>query len=53
VFIAPGAAAKIDDVRGWVPQYELPPATVKALMDSGKAVVLDVSNGQVRDVTPR
>ncbi|HTC32152.1 MAG TPA: hypothetical protein VK724_02215 [Bryobacteraceae bacterium] len=53
VYIAPGGAAKVDDSRGWLPRYDLPPATVKALIDAGKAAVLDVSNGQVRDVTPK
>jgi len=52
VFIAPGGAAKVDDVRGWLPRYELPPETVQALLNAGKASVLDVSNGQIRDVTP-
>lgn len=53
VFAAPGAERTIDDSRGWLPQYQLPPATVQALLHAGKAVVLDVSNGQIRDVTPR
>jgi hypothetical protein len=52
VFIAPGGAQKVDDARGWVPQFELPPETAKALLSAGKAAVLDVSDGQVRDVTP-
>ncbi len=51
VFLAPGAAAKVEDSRGWLPQYELPPATVKALLNAGKAAVLDVSGDGVRDVT--
>jgi hypothetical protein len=53
VFLAPGAAREIDDTRGWVPQYELPPKTVEALLNAGKATILDVANGQVRDVTPK
>jgi hypothetical protein len=53
VFIAPGGGSKVDDSRGWLPRYELPPETVKALMSAGKAVVLDVSTGQIRDVTPK
>jgi hypothetical protein len=53
VYIAPGGASKVEDSRGWLPRYDLPPATVKALMAAGKAAVLDVSSGQVRDVTPK
>jgi hypothetical protein len=53
VFIAPGGARDVDDVRGWVPRYELPPETVKALLDAGKATILDISNGRVREVTPQ
>jgi hypothetical protein len=52
VFIAPAGARNVDDSRGWVPQYKLPDDTVQALLSAGKAVLLDVSNGQVRDVTP-
>lgn len=51
VFIAPGGASKVDDVRGWLPQYELPSATAQALLQAGKAAVLDVSSDEVRDVT--
>lgn len=51
VYIAPGGAAKVDDSRGWLPQYELPPDTVKVLLQAGKAAVLDVSDDAVRDVT--
>ncbi len=51
VFIAPGGASQVDDVRGWLPQYELTPETVKALLNARKAAVVDVSNGQIRDVT--
>lgn len=51
VFLAPGGGRNVDDVRGWLPRYELPPETVKALLQAGKAVVLDVSSAQVRDVT--
>ena len=53
VFIAPDGARNVDDVRGWLPRYDLPPGTVKALLDSGKAAVLDVSTSRIRDVTPR
>jgi hypothetical protein len=51
VFIAPGGARDVDDQRGWVPQHELTPETVKALLNAGKAEVLDVSYHQIRDVT--
>ena len=34
VFIAPDGARNVDDVRGWLPRYDLPPGTVKALLDS-------------------
>jgi hypothetical protein len=53
VFIAPGGAQNVDDVRGWLPQYELPASTVDALLKSRRAKVLDVSRGAVRDVTPQ
>ena len=52
VYLAPGGATKVDDVRGWLPRYELTPETVTALMEARKAAVLDVSNGRVVDVTP-
>lgn len=52
VYLAPGGATKVDDVRGWLPRYELTPETVTALMKARKAAVLDVSNGRVVDVTP-
>jgi hypothetical protein len=51
VYIAPGGAAKVDDSRGWLPRYALPPATVEALLQAGKAAILDVSSDGVRDVT--
>jgi hypothetical protein len=51
VYVAPDGARKVDDVRGWLPGYELTPATVSALLHAGKAVVLDVSSAGVRDVT--
>lgn len=51
VYVAPGGASKVDDVRGWLPGYELTPATVRALLHAGKAVVLDVSGPDIRDVT--
>jgi hypothetical protein len=51
IFIAPGGAARVDDQRGFVPLYELAPATVKALLTARKAIVLDVSNGHFVDVT--
>jgi hypothetical protein len=51
VFIAPGGAKDVNDQRGWVPQYELTPETAKALLNAGKAVVLDVSSIRIHDVT--
>ena len=51
VFIAPGGAKKVDDVRGWLPRYELAPDTIQALSNAGKIAVLDVSKGRIRDVT--
>jgi len=51
IFIAPDGADNVDDQRGWVPQYKLPPDTVKALLDARKVAVLDVSSGQIRDIT--
>jgi hypothetical protein len=51
VYVAPGGARKVDDSRGWLPQYELTPATVKALLQAGKAAVLDVSGDGARDIT--
>lgn len=53
VFLAPSAPAKIDDVRGWLPQYELPPDTVQTLLSARKATILDLSDGQIRDITPK
>jgi hypothetical protein len=53
VFIAPDGARNVVDVRGWLPRYDLPPQTVKALLDAGKAAVLDVSTSRIRDVTAR
>jgi hypothetical protein len=51
IFVAPGGGQKVDDQRGFLPRYELPPETVKALLSAGKATVLDVSGPGVRDVT--
>ena len=51
VFIAPGGGRNVNDTRGFVPLLELPPKTVQARLLAGKAAVLDVSDGQVRDVT--
>jgi hypothetical protein len=51
VFLEPGGGKSVDDSRGWLPRYGLPPETVKVLLNARKAVVLDVSNGQIRDVT--
>jgi hypothetical protein len=51
IFIAPDGADNVYDARGWVPQYKLTPETVKALLNAHKATVLDVSGGQIRDVT--
>jgi hypothetical protein len=53
IFIAPDGAERVDDQRGWVPQYKLTPETVKALLNAGKAAVLDVSSGRLDDVTGR
>ncbi|MGA2213239.1 MAG: hypothetical protein ABSH31_08195 [Bryobacteraceae bacterium] len=53
VFIAPDGANQVNDLRGWVPQYKLTDATVRALLNAGKATVLDVSNGRMDDVTGR
>jgi len=53
VFIPPAGARKIDDLRGWLPQYEVTPETANALLKARKATVLDVSNGEIRDVTPK
>jgi hypothetical protein len=51
IFIAPGGGQKVDDVRGLVPLYGLPPETVKARLKAGQAAVLDVSGAGVLDVT--
>jgi len=51
IFIAPGGGQKVDDARGFVPRYGLPPETVKELLNTGNAAVLDVSGADVRDVT--
>jgi hypothetical protein len=51
IFIAPDGADRVDDQRGWVPQHKLTPETVKALLNAGKAAVLDVSSGRIDDVT--
>jgi hypothetical protein len=51
IFIAPGGAQKVDDVRGLVPLYGLPPEKVKELLHAGQAAILDVSGAVVRDIT--
>jgi hypothetical protein len=51
IYIAPGGGQKVNDVRGFLPRYVLPPEIVKSLLNAGKAAVLDVSSAKVRDVT--
>ncbi len=53
VYIAPEGGRNVDDSRGWLPRYELPLETVKALLNARKATVLNVSGGYIRDVTPQ
>ena len=50
VWLAPGADAKINDATHFAPLFV--PKNARALLDSGQAVVLDVSRGAaIRDVT--
>jgi hypothetical protein len=51
VFLAPNGGKDVTDTRGWLPRYELPRDQVRTLLETGRAAVLDLSSGQVRDVT--
>lgn len=51
VFLAPGGGRNVDDTRGWLPRYGLPEDQIKSLLAAGKAAVLDVSSGDVRDLS--
>ncbi len=51
VYLAPGAERAIADPWGAAPAFVLPPATAWQLLDAGRASVLDVSGGHVRDAT--
>ena len=52
VFLAPGADRKIEDPRGIAPLYVLPPEKAQPLIESGRAVILDVSGSRVREASP-
>jgi hypothetical protein len=52
VHLAPGADRAIEDDGRLAPLFLLPAPQVRGLLDSGEAVILDVSGGQVREVSP-
>ncbi|MBL0157076.1 MAG: hypothetical protein IPP47_08240 [Bryobacterales bacterium] len=50
VFLAPGGDAKIQDSTGIAPLYVLAPDKAGPLLAAGRAVILDISGGQLREV---